>query len=43
MARFMVYWFRFEDGYRVCCRGMSQVELKAEVRKHGKLIEVTPA
>lgn len=43
MARFMVYWFYFEDGATVCCRGMSKVEMQAEIRKHGKLVKVVPA
>lgn len=34
----MFYWFIFEDGYRVACKGMSGTELKIETRKHGKLL-----
>lgn len=34
----MMYWFYFEDGYRMCARGMSATERKVEERKHGKLI-----
>ena len=34
----MFYWFIFTDGYEVCTRGLSKQELKAEERKHGKLI-----
>ena len=37
----MFYWFTFEDGYEVCCKGFSKQEI--EVRKHGKLIAKTPA
>ena len=32
------YWFEFADGYRVCTRGMSKLELNVEERKHGKFI-----
>lgn len=32
-------WLYFEDGYRCPCRGMDEVELAAEERKHGKLIK----
>ena len=31
-------WFFFEDGYRVCTRGFSSLELKHEIKKHGKLL-----
>lgn len=34
----MFYWFIFTDGYEVCTKGLSKQELKAEERKHGKLI-----
>lgn len=30
--------FTFEDGYKMICRGLSKIELQAEVRKHGRLI-----
>ena len=36
-------WYTFEDGYRVCVRGFSAQEMRVEVRKHGKLVEVHPA
>lgn len=32
------YWFEYADGYRHACRGLSKQELKAEERKHGKLL-----
>lgn len=31
-------WFFFEDGYKVCTRGFSSLELKHEIKKHGKLL-----
>ena len=34
----MYYWFIFADGYRVCAKGFSTNELKAEENKHGKLL-----
>lgn len=34
----MFYWFTFEDGYEVCCKGFSKQEMRVEVRKHGKVI-----
>lgn len=34
----MFYWFYFEDGYRVCTRGMSANELKQTERAHGQLV-----
>ena len=33
------YWFTFADGYRVCARGFSKLELSVEERKHGKLVK----
>lgn len=38
MASIKWYWFRFSDGYEVCCRGMDRTEKAAEERKHGKLV-----
>jgi hypothetical protein len=32
------YWHYFEDGYRVCARGFSDLELAVEEKKHGKLV-----
>lgn len=32
------YWYYFEDGYACCVKGMSNMELKIEEYKHGKLI-----
>ena len=37
------YCYEFADGYCCYVRGMSAQELKAEVRKHGKLISKTLA
>lgn len=34
----MFYWFYFEDGYRVCTRGMSANELRYTEQAHGKLM-----
>ena len=39
----MFYWYTFADGYRCCVRGFDQVELRAAERKHGKLVNKTPA
>ncbi len=38
----MFYWYKFDDGYRCACRGMSANELAWEILKHGKLIEIKP-
>ena len=32
------YWHYFEDGYRVCARGFSDLELAVEEKIHGKLV-----
>lgn len=37
------YWFTFEDGYSVCCFGLSAQELRVEESKHGKLVSKTKA
>ena len=42
MAKKM-YWFCFEDGYRVATYGYDRVEMMHEVRKHGKLLGKYPA
>ena len=34
----MFYWFTFEDGYSVCAKGFSKLEMAHEVRKHGKMV-----
>ena len=39
----MFYWYTFADGYRCCVRGFDRVELRAAERKHGKLVNKTPA
>lgn len=39
----MFYWFFFEDGYRLCTRGMDRVEKTHEIRKHGKIVKVEKA
>jgi len=33
------YWFTFADGYRVFAREFSEIELKIEEWKHGKLVK----
>ena len=35
----MFYRYIFTDGYTCFVKGMSKTELKAEERKHGKLIK----
>lgn len=35
----MFYWFEFEDGYRLCVKGLSKQELRIEENKHGKVIK----
>lgn len=35
----MFYWFEFEDGYRLCVKGLSKQELRVEEQKHGKVIK----
>lgn len=35
------YWYTFQDGYRMCVRGLSAQERKAEERKHGKVVSKT--
>lgn len=37
------YWFTFADGYRVCTRGFSRLELQREESKHGKLLQMSEA
>jgi hypothetical protein len=34
----MYYWYVFEDGYAMCVKGCSRLELKHEIKKHGKLL-----
>lgn len=43
MAKNTFYWFTFEDGYRVCVRGFSALEMRRETAQHGKLISKTVA
>lgn len=43
MSKVVWYRFEFEDGNVQICRGMSRLELKVEIRKHGKLISKTIA
>lgn len=35
----MFYWFEFEDGYRLCVKGLSKQELRIEEQKHGKVVK----
>lgn len=35
----MFYWFEFEDGYRLCVKGLSKQELRVEEQKHGKVVK----
>jgi hypothetical protein len=39
----MFYWFTFEDGYRECTRGYGRNERAHMERKHGKIVDKTPA
>ena len=34
----MFYWYVFEDGYCAYVKGYSKIELKHEIKKHGKLL-----
>lgn len=35
----MFFWFTFEDGYKVCAKGLSKNELAHEELRHGKLVK----
>jgi hypothetical protein len=37
------FWFHFMDGYKVCVRGFSRIELEHEELRHGKLIRMVAA
>jgi hypothetical protein len=37
------FWFHFMDGYKVCVRGFSRIELEHEEARHGKLIRMVAA
>ena len=34
----LVYWFVFEDGFCACVKGYSKIELRHEIKKHGKVV-----
>ena len=34
----MFYWYVFEDGFCACVKGYSKIELRHEIKKHGKVV-----